>query len=86
MRDIDANAQIDMIQTIDQEKPVLAVTYVHQGSQADKMDWPPGELIIKSQRHRGSHPFAELQRNSQAEQRRRRTAGVPQWPDRLFSD
>ncbi|WOJ95133.1 trypsin-like peptidase domain-containing protein [Congregibacter variabilis] len=48
MRDIDANAQIDMIQTIDQEEPVLVVTQIHQGTQADKMEWPPGELIIKA--------------------------------------
>jgi hypothetical protein len=48
MRDIDANAQIDMIQTIDQENPVLVVTHVYQGSQADKMEWPPGELIVKA--------------------------------------
>jgi serine protease Do len=60
MRDIDANAQIDMIQTIDQENPVLAVTYVQQGSQADKMDWPPGELIIRAN-DTEVHTLSELQ-------------------------
>jgi S1-C subfamily serine protease len=48
MREIDNNAQIDMLQTIDQDKPVLAVTHIHQGTQADEMEWPPGELIIKA--------------------------------------
>jgi serine protease Do len=48
MREIDTNAQIDMLQTIDQEKPMLVVTHVHQGTQADEMEWPPGELIVKA--------------------------------------
>ncbi|MFV2004174.1 MAG: trypsin-like peptidase domain-containing protein [Gammaproteobacteria bacterium] len=47
MNEIDSNARIDMLQTIDQEKPVLAVTHIHQGTQADEMEWPVGELIIK---------------------------------------
>ncbi|MDH3343428.1 MAG: PDZ domain-containing protein, partial [Gammaproteobacteria bacterium] len=48
MRQIDANAQIDMIQTIEQEKPMLAVTHIHQGTQADEIEWPVGELIVKA--------------------------------------
>jgi serine protease Do len=60
MREIDANAQIDMIQTIDQEEPVLVVTHIHQGSQADEMDWPPGELIVKAN-EADIHTLAELQ-------------------------
>jgi len=48
MREIDTNAQIDMLQTIDQDKPMLTVTHVHQGSQADDMEWPSGELIISA--------------------------------------
>ena len=48
MREIDSNAQIDMIQTMDQEDPILAVTHIHQGTQADEMEWPPGELIIRA--------------------------------------
>lgn len=48
MRQIDANAQIDMIQTIEQEKPMLAVTHIHQGTQADEIEWPIGELIVKA--------------------------------------
>lgn len=47
MNGIDANAHIDMLQVIDQEKPVLVVTHVHQGTQADEMEWPVGELIVK---------------------------------------
>lgn len=48
MRDIDANARIDMLQIIDQDEPILVVTHVYQGTQADKMEWPVGELIIKA--------------------------------------
>ncbi len=48
MRELDANARIDMIQTIDQEKPMLAVTHINQGTQADEMEWPVGELIAKA--------------------------------------
>ena len=48
MRQIDTNAQIDMIQTIDQEKPMLVVTHIHQGTQADEIEWPVGELIVKA--------------------------------------
>ena len=48
MRQIDANAQIDMIQTIDQTKSMLVVTHIHQGSQADDIEWPVGEMIIKA--------------------------------------
>lgn len=48
MREVDANAQIDMIQTIDQEKPMLVVTHIHQSTQADEIEWPIGELIIKA--------------------------------------
>jgi S1-C subfamily serine protease len=48
MNEIDANARIDMLQIIDQEKPMLAVTHIHQGTQADEMEWPVGELIVKA--------------------------------------
>ena len=48
MNEIDANARIDMLQLVDQEKPILAVTHIHQGTQADEMEWPVGELIIKA--------------------------------------
>ncbi len=48
MHEIDSNARIDMLQTIDQNKPILAVTDIHQGTQADDMEWPVGELIIKA--------------------------------------
>jgi S1-C subfamily serine protease len=47
MREIDANARIDMLQIIDQSEPILAVTHIHQGMQADEMEWPVGELIVK---------------------------------------
>lgn len=48
MADIDSNAQIDMLKTIDQEKPMLVVTHIYQGTQADEIDWPIGDLIIKA--------------------------------------
>jgi len=48
MREVDGNARIDMLQIIDQDKPILAVTHVYQGTQADDMEWPVGELIIKA--------------------------------------
>jgi len=48
MNEIDNNARIDMLQSIDQEKPILTVTHVYQGTQADDMEWPVGELIIKA--------------------------------------
>ncbi|MDH5612452.1 MAG: trypsin-like peptidase domain-containing protein [Gammaproteobacteria bacterium] len=60
MRDIDANAQIDMIQMIDQEKPMLVVTHIHQGTQADEIEWPVGELIIKANDEE-MHTLDELQ-------------------------
>ena len=48
MREVDVNAQIDMLQTIDQEKSTLVVTHIHQGTQADEMEWSPGQLIVKA--------------------------------------
>jgi len=45
MREVDTRAQIEMLQFIDREKPVLVVTHIHQGAQADDMEWPVGELI-----------------------------------------
>jgi S1-C subfamily serine protease len=48
MREIDTNAQIDMIQLMDREQPALAVTHIHQGSQAHEIEWPPGEVISKA--------------------------------------
>jgi S1-C subfamily serine protease len=47
MREIDALAQIEMLQTIEKENPTLAVTHIHQGSQADDQEWPVGMLIVK---------------------------------------
>jgi S1-C subfamily serine protease len=48
MHEVDANARIDMLQIIDQDKPALTVTHVYQGTQADDMEWPVGELIVKA--------------------------------------
>ena len=60
MRQIDANAQIDMIQTIEQEKPMLAITHIHQGTQADEIEWPVGELIVKANEEE-VHTLGQLQ-------------------------
>jgi serine protease Do len=46
MRNVDTNTQIEMLQTIEQENPILVVTHIHQGTQADEMEWPVGEMII----------------------------------------
>lgn len=51
MNQIDVNARIDMLQMIDDEKPTLTVTHIHQGTQADKMEWPVGELIVSANGH-----------------------------------
>lgn len=47
MRAIDTNAQINMVKMIDSEEAILVVTHIHQGSQADEMELPVGELIMK---------------------------------------
>ena len=60
MVDVDSNAQVDMLQTIDQNKSMLVVTHIHQGTQADEMDWPLGELIIKANEQE-IHTLLELQ-------------------------
>ena len=60
MHEIDANARIDMLQIIDHEKPTLVVTHIHQGTQADEMEWPAGELIITAN-DKSVHTLAELQ-------------------------
>ena len=46
MRNVDTTTQIEMLQVIEQEKPVLVVTHIHQGTQADEMEWPVGEMIV----------------------------------------
>ncbi len=61
MNEIDSNARIDMLQTIDQEKPMLAVTHIHQGTQADEMEWPVGELIVKANED-DVHSLEELEK------------------------
>ena len=61
MRQIEANAQIDMLQTIDQEKPMLVVTHIHQGTQADDVEWPIGEMIV-SANEKEVHTLDELQK------------------------
>jgi S1-C subfamily serine protease len=60
MHEIDANARIDMLQIIDQEKPILVVTHIHQGTQADEMEWPVGELIVKANKQE-IHSLNELE-------------------------
>ncbi|MCK5395583.1 MAG: hypothetical protein KAJ32_06305, partial [Gammaproteobacteria bacterium] len=45
---------------IDQSKPILAVTHIHQGTQTDDMEWPVGELIVKANEQE-IHSLNELQ-------------------------
>jgi S1-C subfamily serine protease len=61
MQKIDSDSQIEMLQTIQKNKPILVVTHIHQGTQADEMEWPVGELII-SANGKGIHTLAELQK------------------------
>jgi len=60
MHEVDAKARIDMLQIIDNEEPVLAVTHIHQGTQADEMEWPPGELIVTANGE-AVHTLSDLQ-------------------------
>jgi serine protease Do len=48
IRAIDTLAQINMVKMIDSDEPILVVTHIHQGTQADEIEWPVGELIIKA--------------------------------------
>lgn len=59
MRNIDSYAQIDMLQTIEQQEPVLVVTHIHQGTQADEMEWSVGEMILTAN-DEAVHTLAEL--------------------------
>jgi S1-C subfamily serine protease len=61
IQEVDPHAQIQMIQTIDQDKSMLVVTHIYQGTQADRMEWPIGELIIKANNRR-IHTLEELQK------------------------
>ena len=60
MQKMDADAQIEMLQTIEKDKPTLVVTHIHQGTQADNMEWPVGELVI-SANEKKIHTLNELQ-------------------------
>jgi serine protease Do len=59
IQEVDPIAQLEMLQTIDQDKPMLVVTHIYQGTQADEMEWPLGELIIKVN-NRKIHTLDEL--------------------------
>jgi serine protease Do len=59
IQEVDPIAQLEMLQTIDQDKPMLVVTHIYQGTQADEMEWPLGELIIKAN-NRKIHTLDEL--------------------------
>lgn len=60
MREVDVSAQIDMLQTIEHKKPMLVVTHVHQGTQADEMEWSVGEMIVSANAQE-VHTLGELQ-------------------------
>jgi len=61
MQKIDTDSQIQMLKTIDNNKPTLVVTHIHQGTQADELEWPVGELIIGAN-GKGIHTLSELQK------------------------
>lgn len=60
MHQIDTDAQIRMLQVMELEKPTLVVTHIHQGTQADEMEWGVGELIIKAN-DKEVHTLKDLQ-------------------------
>ncbi|MCS5491388.1 S1C family serine protease [Algoriphagus limi] len=61
IQEVDPYAQIEMLKILDEEKPMLVVTHIHQGTQADKMEWPLGELIIKANEEE-VHTLDDLQK------------------------
>ncbi|WP_026947704.1 trypsin-like peptidase domain-containing protein [Algoriphagus marincola] len=61
IQEVDPYAQIEMLKILDQEKPVLVVTHIHQGTQADQMEWPLGELILKVNEQE-VHTLSELKK------------------------
>ncbi|WP_439473417.1 S1C family serine protease [Algoriphagus formosus] len=61
IQEVDPYAQIEMLKILDQEKPVLVVTHIHQGTQADQMEWPLGELILKVNEQE-VHSLSELKK------------------------
>lgn len=61
IQEVDPFAQIEMLKILDQEKPVLVVTHIHQGTQADQMEWPLGELILKVNEQE-VHTLSELKK------------------------
>ena len=61
IQEVDPAAQLEMLQTIDQEKPTLVVTHIYQGTQADEMEWPLGELIVKANNRR-IHTLEDLKK------------------------
>lgn len=61
IQEVDPFAQIEMLKILDQEKPVLVVTHIHQGTQADQMEWPLGELIQKVNEQE-VHTLSELKK------------------------
>lgn len=48
IQEVDPYAQIEMLKILDRDTQMLVVTHIHQGTQADEMEWPLGELIIKA--------------------------------------
>lgn len=61
IQEVDSYAQIELLKTIDQDKPMLVVTHIYQGTQADEMEWPLGEMIIKAN-DQEVHTLEELQK------------------------
>lgn len=61
IQEVDPYAQIEMLKILDEEKPMLVVTHIHQGTQADEMEWPLGELIIKAN-DQEVHTLEDLQK------------------------
>ncbi|MBN3521636.1 trypsin-like peptidase domain-containing protein [Algoriphagus lutimaris] len=61
IQEVDSYAQIELLKTIDEDNPKLVVTHIYQGTQADEMEWPLGEMIIKAN-DQEVHTLEELQK------------------------
>lgn len=60
MRAIDVISQIEMVKMLNSKEPVLVVTHVHQGTQADEIEWTVGEMIMKAN-EKDVHTLEQLQ-------------------------
>ena len=61
IQEIDPYSQVDLLKVIDQDQPMLVVTHIYQGTEADEMEWSIGELITQAN-HQEVHTLDEFQK------------------------